>query len=165
MENLSKWPLTKKGKAIMTPEQVELRALIDELFVEFGEVAKKRGIVLKANLKTKIVLHVDRVYLYAIMKNILSNAIQFTPRGGKVTLYVHKKSEVVALSVANTSEQLISEEQDQDAYMDNDEIYGKGSQLIYQFTELSGGEVVVRHEEQGGSIFTIYLPAYRGTLA
>ena len=72
------------GKMVMQRQRTDLGGLIDEAMAEFEALARSRGIELAANLDAQLLLGIDTARMLQVLRNLLSNALKFTPAGGRV---------------------------------------------------------------------------------
>ncbi|MBL3658107.1 tetratricopeptide repeat-containing sensor histidine kinase [Fulvivirga sediminis] len=169
LDDLLDWAVAQQGNIPVKPEKVELNKLTDDLFELFHNMARAKDIELTADFKEDLVLHADMNCLNTILRNILNNALKFTPDKGKIKLTAERSNGMVAISVEDTGIGISKDKLDSLFKLDGNKRswgtqgekgLGLGLQLVYQFTELNGGKVTVKSEENKGSIFTVYLPAY-----
>src|SRR5690606_9155366 len=100
------------------------------------------------------------------LRNLLQNAIKFTPTGGSITFEVQQMGEKVAISVSDTGVGLTTDQLESLFLLDVKSTYGtereKGTGLgLYLSAENAkkiGGEIAVRSEEGKGTTFTFMLP-------
>ena len=72
------------GKMVMQRQRTDLGRLIDEAMAEFEALARSRGIELRAGLLAQTSLCIDATRMLQVLRNLLSNALKFTPAGGRV---------------------------------------------------------------------------------
>lgn len=110
----------------------------------------------------------DELRLEQVLQNLLSNAIKYSPQGGAITVRVERQGPGVRIEVADQGigiPQANLSKLFQRFYradnVDPQSISGMGIGLyvVRAIIELHGGQVGVTSREEGGSIFTIYLPA------
>jgi signal transduction histidine kinase len=98
----------------------------------------------------------------------LSNAVKYSPQGGTITVRVERQGPGVSIAVADQGigiPQANLSKLFQRFYradnVDPQKISGMGIGLyvVRAIIELHGGQVGVTSPEEGGSIFTVYLPA------
>jgi len=106
--------------------------------------------------------------LQQVVWNLISNAIKFSPRGGRVTVGVHEEGGIVAIRVHDTGQGFAPQFQAHlfDRFRQADESItrqhgglGLGLAIVRHIVELHGG--TVRGEspgEQQGATFTVTLP-------
>lgn len=89
--NLSNYLLTwsrlqREGGMKCLPEPIELRDFVKNIVAVLGEIAAQKEIELNNNITPGCWVQADRSMLEAVIRNLIGNAIKFTPRGGRVTL-------------------------------------------------------------------------------
>jgi len=102
--------------------------------------------------------------------NLLSNALKFTPEGGRIDVGANLHDGVAEVSVADTGIGIAPA--DQDAVFEEfrqvgaadkkSEGTGLGLALSRKFIELHGGRIWVKSAVGVGSTFTFTLPVRRG---
>ncbi|MDB4942055.1 MAG: Histidine kinase [Labilithrix sp.] len=105
--------------------------------------------------------------LRQVVSNLLTNAVKFTPAGGKVSIGVSLADERVVLTVRDTGSGIAPETLPQvfdvfrqlgDPGMNRDGL-GLGLFIVKQIVELHGGDVVAASDGPGtGATFTVTLP-------
>jgi two-component system, cell cycle sensor histidine kinase PleC len=121
--------------------------------------------------QSEIIVRADERLILQIAANIVSNAIKFTPEGGKVRIHLtadaHKG---IVIKVADTGIGIASEdlervlrpfEQVESSYARKHNGSGLGLPYAKRLTELHGGELKLESELGKGTTVTILLPASR----
>lgn len=102
--------------------------------------------------------------------NLLTNAIKFSPSGGRITVSIVDEAGVLKLSVADSGEGISPEflphvferfQQADPAANRRNAGLGLGLSLVRQLVELHGGRVAVTSTLGAGSTFTVLLPAHK----
>ena len=102
-----------------------------------------------------------------ILLNLVSNAVKFTPRGGRILLHATPDAGVVHLHVEDTGQGIPAEKLDRifDAFVQVDQRLtrqhggvGLGLAISRELARAMGGELVARSEVGRGSTFTLTLP-------
>ncbi len=96
LRNLGEMAQMEQGKRTMQPTRLDLCALITDVIVLMRSTADLKGVTISLKAKRMLVT-ADREALRTILRNILSNAIKFSPKGGVVevgtnapnSFYVH----------------------------------------------------------------------------
>ncbi len=136
---------------------------LKEIFDSFVNVANKTNIdyQFRTSLES-IPIYFDRNKIDKIVFNLLSNAFKFTPRGGKITLYldIDKKTNLLKIRVIDTGIGIPVEKQNQlfSRFMQinlSESGTGIGLSLVKEFTALHKGLVSYQANEEGGSIFKL----------
>jgi len=91
------------GKLAIVPSPGDLATLIGEVADSFQATACAKGISLLTEIAPPPLLAAfDQERILQVVANLVSNALRFTPKGGKVTLVGERDGASVRLSVADT---------------------------------------------------------------
>ena len=169
------------GKLDLNIEMFNFEELKDFILKSFLPLTGDKGIELKVNIDKDIPKEIptDIQRVHQIIKNLMSNAIKFTPKGS-VTLSVHKPDKsikfnnsfltpdsCVALSVIDTGIGIPKKKLKSifEAFHQADGTTsrkyggtGLGLTISKSFSEFLGGEIHLNSKDGKGSIFTLYLP-------
>ena len=90
LADLTDLSIIEAGKLRMSKSPFELSAMLDsDITPRIGFAAQEKGIVFTTTgLPQSVTVHGDRANLAKALKNMLNNAVKFTPAGGKVDLKV-----------------------------------------------------------------------------
>jgi signal transduction histidine kinase/CheY-like chemotaxis protein len=162
------------GKMQLEYAAVAVRELVDDMQSMFAPVAKERGVEFSINLDQHIPsqIETDKMRLEQVLRNLLSNALKFTPKGS-VTLSINKLPEnhsFISFSVKDTGigipkdkHHLIFEAFQQADGSTRRKFGGTGLGLSIsrELTRLLGGDIKLASEPGKGSEFTIYVPVHK----
>ena len=161
------------GKVELLVEEVSLASIITDLTQLFTVVASEKEIRYEAKIAENIptTLQTDKQRVEQVLKNLLSNAFKFTPKGGSVTISFENRDQFdrkrIGISVTDTGIGISVEKQQlifeafQQADGSTSRQYGGtglGLSISKELVRLLGGEIEVKSEEGKGSTFTILLP-------
>jgi signal transduction histidine kinase len=167
LENLLEWASAQRGKLEFVPIEVNLYELVKDEFVMAEEMANGKNIELICHIDDSMMVTADKNMLRTILRNLVSNAIKFTHRNGKVEVTarnIHENAEVIVSDTGiGMSDDTISKLFKLDANLltrgtDNEKGTGLGLFLCKEFVERHGGKIRVVSEVGKGSIFHIILP-------
>ena len=83
-------------------EDIDIREMVDQLYGNYAESARKKGLSLNLNAGAKLgTVTTSRLYLEELLQNLITNAIKYT-QDGSVTLSVHRRAEGVEFAVKDT---------------------------------------------------------------
>lgn len=92
------------GDIKMHFEQIDLRKLAEEVIDQFEEKAEKKKVRLKldANGHERVLAHADWQRIGQVLTNLISNAINYTPEGGEVSVSFEVSKKNVLVVVRDT---------------------------------------------------------------
>jgi signal transduction histidine kinase len=109
----------------------------------------------------------DSVKLLQVFNNLLTNAIKFTPSGGRITVAVEPEEDGVCVRVKDTGIGISADllpglfEKFKPHHRfgtAGEKGTGLGLAIVRQLTELHGGTIEVQSKPENGSIFSVHLP-------
>ena len=83
LENLLEWARIQQGLIPFNPKVVELLPIINESIALVLESAKSKGIEIAYDIPDDLAVFADSNILQTVIRNLVSNAVKFTPKGGK----------------------------------------------------------------------------------
>ena len=116
-------------------------------------------------------IYVDTNMISTVLRNLMTNALKFTHRGGNVTISASERDSFIQIDVKDSGIGIDKENIDKVFRIDSnmsttgtDEELGTGLGLIIskEFVENNGGTIKVESEIGKGSTFTFTVPAYNG---
>ncbi|MBO9151292.1 sensor histidine kinase [Chitinophaga sp. GCM10012297] len=100
--------LTKiENSQFMDRERIDLSALLDNNASLFATLAEGRGLSLETNIRHGVEVEGNRILVEILLNNLVTNAIRYSPEGGKIVLSLAPDS----LTVRNPGEVGLKEEQ------------------------------------------------------
>jgi PAS domain S-box-containing protein len=168
LENLLKWALIQEGLSPFTPEVVQLKPMVDECIAVLLETSKNKGINITHTIPENTVVFADSNMFQTIIRNLVSNALKFTPKGGKVHLSANYDGDnSVEISIHDTgigmSQAMVDnlfrlDVQTSQKGTEGEPSTGLGLILCKEFVEKHRGKIWVESEVGNGSIFHFTLP-------
>jgi signal transduction histidine kinase len=156
------------GGVELDMQPVDLPALVASVVDSMRPVAEAKGVALVAELDTKAgPVHGDPGRLRQVVENILSNAVKFTPDGGRVTVQLDRAGEA-RLVISDTGQGIGRDflphvfdrfRQADSSVTRTQGGLGLGLAIVRHFVELHGGRVSAHSPGEGrGATFTVELP-------
>jgi len=162
----------ESGHVTLRLETVMIVEIAHGVIRDMDPLAAKKAIRIKAELAAAGQVQADAGKLRQMLLNLVSNAVKFTPEGGRVTIGAQRLADTVEISVSDTGigiaesefEHLFEEFRQIDSDVAREQHgTGLGLALTKRFVELHGGQIRLASELGKGSVFTLSLPlAARG---
>lgn len=86
LDNLLNWALVKRGQFPYNPELLNASDIIENVVSIYQNVADVKEIQINSNISEDTVLYADKDALNTILRNLLDNALKFTPPKGSICL-------------------------------------------------------------------------------
>jgi heavy metal sensor kinase len=159
------------GHAVRAFELINLDDVVEESAAGARRLAQDRGVQLEVMLEQRPLPIVgDPILLRQLVFNLMDNAVKYTPRGGRVAVWLTAQSTVATLMVADTGTGIASQDLPHifDRFFRADEARsrhqggsGLGLAIARWSAEAHGGTITVQSQVGKGSTFTVVLPLAR----
>jgi signal transduction histidine kinase len=173
LENLLEWSRIQRGVTQFNPDTCNMNFIVTQNINIQAEVAKQKEITLVNNVTENTYAKVDVPMINTVIRNLMSNSIKFTPRGGKIEINaIPCKNNVgrdcIKVSINDNGIGMDSNIKDNLFKIDkkvsrpgteNEPSTGLGLLLCKEFIEKHGGDIWVESEEGKGSSFFFTVPA------
>ncbi len=166
-DNLLKWALTQKDAISINPESLDVNQIVMESQSVLGRLAEAKEIRIISEIPEHTRILADKDSMLTIIRNLLDNAIKYTPVGGIITLS-SKESEVgIDLYVKDTGVG-IPQDRTQTIFLlqkeksthgtEGEKGTGLGLHLVKELMDLNQGYISVVSKVNEGTTFIIQLP-------
>jgi signal transduction histidine kinase/ligand-binding sensor domain-containing protein len=167
LENLLEWANSQRGKLTFLPAKVNLAGLVNEEISFIGEMAARKNILLRNLVGDSVVIYADKNMMRTVIRNLLTNGVKFTEKGGTVTVDAEGSNENIQVSVSDTGIGMNDltktclfriDHNLGTAGTENERGTGLGLFLCKDFIEKHEGKIWVESEEGKGSTFKFTIP-------
>jgi PAS domain S-box-containing protein len=167
LKNLLEWSRAQTGSIKQKPENILISELINSNILLHRAKAENKNISIEFTDELHLKAYADRYMIETVIRNLLSNALKFTHRNGKIRINVGNSLERVHCTIQDNGIGISEENLNKLFRLDtnytrlgtNDESgTGLGLLLCKEFVEKNGGNISVQSEIGVGSIFTFSLP-------
>ncbi len=167
LENLLTWALIQQGTIEFKPQMLNVGHLCQYAMNVLVPMASQKEITLKTDFTGETFIFADMNMLETIVRNLVSNAIKFTPSGGSVAVSMTQAKDAVTIAVTDTGIGIEA------AYLPklfdigakyrragtaHEKGTGLGLILCKEFVERHGGKIYVESDVNRGSTFAFTLP-------
>ncbi|CAN5426273.1 hypothetical protein BH11PLA2_BH11PLA2_11600 [soil metagenome] len=153
------------GRMRLHPEELKPQEVCEQALTLFRDAAEKKNVELRLSCSPELPsVRQDAGKLRQILTNLISNAVKFTPQGGRVMLTAEVAEDKFILTVTDTGVGIASEEHESvfDKFRQSASILtreqggtGLGLSIVREIAKLLGGDVVLKSELGLGSTFVV----------
>lgn len=167
LENLLQWSFAQLNRIKYNPQPFELKLLVDSTIKHLHLQAQNKEIQIHNLVPEKVYVYGDVFMISTIVRNLISNAIKFTNRGGSIWVNCTKNEKDCTVAIQDTGigipseklEKLFSKGNNSTTRGTENEIgTGLGLLLCKEFIEKHGGKIWVESEVNRGSTFYFTIP-------
>lgn len=167
LEGLLEWARAKQGRMDYNPKEFNLFQLTDSLMNLLRANAFKKEITLKNYVDMNTIVLGDREMVSTILRNLLANAIKFTPQNGVIQIKSEIENNLMKVSVRDSGIGISPENIEKLFRIDvnhttsgtnNEKGTGLGLILCQELIERHGTNIWVESELGKGSMFVFTLP-------
>lgn len=167
LENLLVWARSQTGRIKFHPTKVDIQKLILQNCNILKSTAEDKNITITSAIPDNSFVFGDKNMINTILRNLIINAIKFTPKEGKINIDLTLKDNQHLISVKDTGVGIPKENipllfkiESNVSTKGTEEEKGTGLGLILckEFVEKHGGKIWVESEVNRGSIFYFTLP-------
>ncbi|NNL08793.1 MAG: hybrid sensor histidine kinase/response regulator [Croceitalea sp.] len=173
LQNLLGWAKSESDQIQIIPEKLDINDLVEQTFrlLKLGSEHKK--IVLVNNLPEGTFVYADMNTTKTVLRNIVSNAIKFTPVDGQIQVNLKKDKQKAIIEIEDNGEGIPKE--DIKKILNPNEHFSKlgtekepgtglGLVLCQNFVNKNGGQLRIKSEVGKGSVFYFDLPIFENQL-
>lgn len=166
MENLLQWAKSQMQSQSLQTQPIDLSCMISEVLQLLNLQAETKKIYIESKTNTPVYALADKDMISLVLRNLITNAIKFTPIEGNVSVGVNEAPSFIEVYVQDNG-MGISQEALQKI---NQNIYyttkgtasepgtGLGLMLCKEFLALNGGQMHIESKQGKGSTFSFTLP-------
>jgi len=167
LDNLLNWAASQLKGAQINKREINVRELIEENLASIQSTAERKNIALVEQASEDAMVYADLSMARVVMRNLLSNALKFTPEGGKITVQAMTTGNEVTIVVADTgvgmenamkNSVFSGSPNESTPGTKNEKGFGIGLNLCKEFVEKNDGRIYVESQLGQGSRFSFTLP-------
>lgn len=167
LNNLLEWTKFQSGSIVTTPNNNKIYPLFIEGVQLYKSAAQDKEITIKIDVSENLEAYFDVVTMHAVFRNLISNAIKFTPEKGTILLTAEIKENMLVASVHDSGVGMSPETihkifQKKEHYTSlgtkNEHGTGFGLVIINDFVEKNNGKLEVISKVDGGTTFSVSIP-------
>jgi signal transduction histidine kinase len=167
VNDLQELSLAEAGQFHLDRHPTALTEVVEGAIRGVAEQARAKEITIDSQVPPELIVDMDSERIGQVLRNLLTNAIAFTPAHGRIEISAHSSDDWVQVSVADTGVGIVAE----DLPFVFERFYradksrtratggaGLGLAIAKQWVEAHGGKIQVESERGRGTTFTFTLP-------
>jgi len=168
LQNLLEWSRSQTGNLNFSPAVVEYQRILDNSLSVLRSLADQKSIAIKTDYDPELKLFADPLMIETVLRNLVNNAIKFTPEGGHIEVSAKEEDGQILVSVSDSGIG-ISEEDTQNLFRIDSKVKRKGTNnedgsglgliLCHEFVNKHNGKIWVQSTPGKGSEFIFSIPA------
>jgi two-component system sensor histidine kinase/response regulator len=171
LDNILNWSVSQLQGIKARPVPVNPGLLVSEVFDLHGEIARVKKVYLSNDISESIEVYADKDQLRLVIRNLVSNALKFTPAGGYVRVWgqargqkaiIYVQDSGVGIAAADLGKLFVKESPWSATGTNNEKGLGLGLLLCKEFIESNNGSLEVKSEPGVGSTVSFSLPLAEG---
>lgn len=171
LENLLTWAKTQTHRITFRPEWVDLGLVLSDVVKHIAPNSSNKEIEIIYTSQAKAMAYIDRNLITIVVRNLLTNAIKFSKRGGRVWLRVEEVNDInipsIKISIQDEGVGISPDRLDKlfkiefssiTQGTEKEEGTGLGLIICKELIELHKGKIWVESEKNKGSTFSFIIP-------
>lgn len=167
LTTLLTWARSQTGRLKLKMESIDLSLIVNDIINLFNDNAQRKSIKLINKVPNYIKISADKSAISTVLRNLVNNAIKFTPSNGTVEVSATANENEVIVSVKDTGIGINPENLSQIFKLDRNFVElgtdgetgtGLGLFLCKDFIEKHNGKIWVESKRGEGSTFSFSLP-------
>ena len=167
MDNLLQWSASQLDGITLHPEKLDLKNQTESVLSLFDQYSSTKKVDLTVLLPQNIEVYADENSLHFIIRNVISNALKYTKKGGEIIVSASESSDGIALKITDSGIGIPNEKLARIWQLDKkssrqgthgERGAGIGLSMVKDFVERNQGKIHIESKESVGTTVTILLP-------
>lgn len=165
--NLLNWAKLQMRGERYEPQPVNIAKLFSSVLDVARPIAREKNIQIERDIPEGLIAVGDENMVIAVIRNLVMNAIKFTPIGGKIALMAATQGQVITVSVTDNGVGIPAKNHDSLFTLESvttlgtkqEKGTGLGLVLCKEYVEKNGGKIWVESEQGSGTTFYFTIKA------
>lgn len=167
LENLLEWARMKRGSISFNPENISIAAIVQTNISVIKLRANYKDVEIIASIPSQLYAYADLNLLNGVIRNLLSNALKFTPIGGNINIgtidatdstIIYIKDSGIGMSESTIGKLFKIDEKISRPGTEGESSTGLGLLLCKEYIDKHNGKIWAESEVNNGSTFFVSLP-------
>lgn len=165
VDNLLQWSLIQQGFPLYRPSHFAIQADIEDLIQSFRSRANLKNVEILFNKSTNPIIKADRMAIQTILRNLLDNALKFSPMGEVIRVELIDTTEYIEMRISDNGRGipeevlpiLFVENAPQKSCLGSDGEKGTGIGLFVcqKLAQMNNAEIKVLSSSEKGTTFSL----------
>lgn len=166
LENLLNWSKIQRGMMVVEKVQVNIYDLVEQVLHPYKTQAQAKNIDLQVSIPSDLMMSGDEQMIGSIVRNLVSNAIKFTPQDGHVFVSARQEENTIHFEVKDSGIG-IPDDMRPKLFKHGENVSRKGTEgepscglgliISEEFAKLHNGSIVFSSEMGKGTTFEVDL--------
>ncbi len=165
LTNLLSWAKSQGGNYNVEIESCNVLDVVYQNISILKNSIAQKSIRVELQIDENLMIQFDKNMFGMVIRNLISNAVKFTPRKGEIRIYTEEQNGKLIFCIKDTGIG-ISEENQKKLFgkepvstfgTDNEKGTGLGLSLCKEFVEKNNSELMLQSNENEGSLFSFYI--------
>lgn len=171
LENLLTWSRIQRGAMDYSPGILALGQLVNDVFALYRSHAEQKQISFHMTISPQTTVYADEQMLETVLRNLISNALKFTPSGGRVEVSALQRETLVEIAISDTGIGIPVEDRSKLFHLEahytqkgtaGEQGTGLGLSLCKDLLQKNGGDIWVESGQNQGTTFRFTVPTPPG---
>ena len=167
LQNLLEWSRSQTGRLVVIPQEIKLSRIVKNATNVLHPLAENKNIKIENQIDQELTVYADPQMIETVIRNLVSNAIKFTPENGLIEISARQTGELIEFCVKDSGIG-ISEEDAKNLFQIDSKVKRKGTNdedgsgigliLCKEFVDRNHGKIWVESTSPKGSSFFFTVP-------
>lgn len=167
VENLLTWAGTQTNKIKLVPTEIDIKSEIEGIISLLQPNLNQKSIIPGKEFNTARKGYADKNMIELVIRNLISNAIKFTPENGNIFISLSENMNFLQIEIRDNGIGISKEDQEKLFMIDSnfskkgtggEKGTGLGLIICKEFIEKNGGKIWVKSQPAEGSSFYFTIP-------
>ncbi len=167
IDNILNWALSQKNGVPYKPVQFDIHETTTEILNIFVRVAETKAISIENNIPEETIIFADPNVSSAIIRNLVDNALKYTPEGGRIDLNAQETDKGIVIAIRDTGVGMSKDRLNNIfKFRKNKSTKGTvgekgtglGLHLVHHLIKTNKGKINVKSQLGKGTTFEVWLP-------
>ena len=167
LQNLLDWSRSQTGRLTFTPANIEFKLVLNKALSVLNSLAQQKKITILSDYNENLQIFADPLMIETVLRNLINNAIKFTPENGIIEIKAVQVGGEVKISVSDNGVG-INETDIQNLFRIDSKVKRKGTNdedgsglgliLCKEFVDKNNGKIWAERNQHKGSSFLFVIP-------